>query len=148
MASSSQAVTLQELGTHLLNEVIRADAQMQLNQRQTWRELIDMNTQLVDSLGMGPASFLGVDEMRFDLALSPAKPSWWKRFGFRVGLVRDPYKVFKNYYQIHRKKDAQQPIVLSVVVSRNNKGKWDAEYKSDQIPELNPKDTHVAGVTG
>ncbi|MGD1844923.1 MAG: hypothetical protein ACFB10_05970 [Salibacteraceae bacterium] len=143
-----EPITLQQLSTHLLNEVIRADAQMQLNQRQTWKELIDMNTQLVDSIGMGPAPFLGVDEMRFDLSLTPAKPSRWQRFKARLGIGADPYQALKNHFVLHRSTATEQAIAVSIVVKRDNQGRWKAAQESSAEADLIPEESHVIGISG
>lgn len=71
------AFTLTELINHLTNQVIVADAEMQLKQAALWRNM--QNHQPYFD-GESHLKFLGLDELKLSVTLNPYKLSWYNRF--------------------------------------------------------------------
>ncbi len=62
---------------HLTQEVIRADAEMQLLQRSGW---IGLNKGFPLAEGLDHLEFLGLNEVRMTFLVEPVLPGLWERF--------------------------------------------------------------------
>ena len=111
--SKKGPLTLRELGQHLTREAIRASAQMELDQRDLWRDLIRTHSDLQESAGMGVPQYLGVDEMSFALHLVPYKESWFRRLWRGKPRFGD-----QPAYRFVNKPAKENPITFTITVTR------------------------------
>ena len=141
MGKKRTALTLGDLGRHLINEAITASAQMELNQRHLWNYLIRKNTELVNETGMGAASYLGLEQLSYSMDLIPYRPVWWRRL---LGL-KSKFPVGKTYL-LKKIKENKAHIHFTVTVSKKSPMVYEAKYATNPPTEIKPDETHVIGI--
>lgn len=114
---------------HLTQEVIRADAEMQLLQRSGW---IGLNKGFPLAEGLDHLEFLGLNEVRLTFRAEPVPSNLWARFmRWFKSLSGRPEPVAKNLYRlIPEEIEGKTGFKISITVSRGS----DRIYKVESEP--------------
>jgi hypothetical protein len=130
----------------LEDQVIEADAQMQLRQRLAWREFRQSIRNLGDidlTEGLDRLANLGLGAVRLRVRLEPVSqarlPRLWRWVRRRVGMDAPPAGAF---LMSTGKKHGPGALELSVTVTRNADGTWHSEARTD--PGTRGEVIHVA----
>jgi hypothetical protein len=113
---------------HFAQEIIIADAEMQLLQRQGWTEL-NQGFPLVE--GLDHLAYLGLTEVRMKFWLIPVKPGIWFRLRCLIlSLFGMPVPTIKRIYRLnHRKKAGKAGIEVIITIGRDNRGEVNIQSK-------------------
>lgn len=113
--------SLNDFITHCTQETLRADADMQLAQRDAWRSMNAGNPTIE---GFDHAAFLGVSTVNFSLHLEPAI-SWWRRFLANLRIWPLPAEPWDKYRLCPKKSATDGAIDLNVTVHRKPDGSFE-----------------------
>ena len=123
--------------SHIFKETIRADAEMQLLQRQAWIEL-NKELRLAQGLnlgeGLGQLEYLGLNEVRLTFWAEPVRPGFWSRLKRWVrSLLGKPEPVAKLMYDISSGLRAEKSgFNIAVTVSRGQDKKYTIKSEPDE----------------
>jgi hypothetical protein len=138
LPTTDQFFSLQEISRHLLNEVILADADFQLAQREAWRKVSE-NSEWMN--GFAQMESLKVNEFDFELNIQPYKPSLWRSLIWLIN-KRKPKGVM---YRVSKKAEKRKDIRVKIKLQRGKLGNYETEIQSDPPIEGKSEDTYVAG---
>jgi hypothetical protein len=113
---------------HLAQEIIIADAEMQLLQRQGWTEL-NQGFPLVE--GLDHLAYLGLTEVRMRFWLIPVKPGIWFRLrSLILSLFGLPAPTFKKTYRLNCRREAGKAgLEIIITIGRDKKGNMNIQSK-------------------
>lgn len=119
---------------HMMQEVIRADAEMQLLQRSGW---IGLNKGFPLAEGLDHLEFLGLNEVRLTFWAEPVQPGLWGRFKrWRKSLLGRPEPAAKSLYRLMPEElEGKTGFKISITVSRGQDRifKVESEPASDKL---------------
>jgi hypothetical protein len=138
LPTTNQFFSLQEISKHLLNEVILADADFQIAQREAWRN-VSASFKLMD--GFSQMESLQVNEFNFDLPIQPYKPSLWKNLIWMINKKRPP----GTLYRVSKRDDKRKDIHVKIKLQRGKLNGYETQIESNPPIEEKPEDTYVAG---
>ena len=138
MPTTDQFFSLQEISKHLLNEVVLADADFQLAQREAWREVSE-SSKLMD--GFAQMESLKVNEFDFELNIQPYKPSLWRSLVWLIN-KKKPQGIL---YRVSKRDDKRKGIQVKIKLQRGKLNSYETKIESDPPIEEKPENTYVAG---
>lgn len=138
LPTTDQFFSLQEISKHLLNEVILADADFQIAQREVWRKVSE-SSKLME--GFAQMESLKVNEFDFELNIQPYKPSLWRMLVWLIN-KKKPQGVM---YQVSKRNEKRKDIHVKIKLQRGKLGNYETQIQSDPPIEEKPEKTYVAG---
>ncbi len=139
MGFKKNIFTVREISLHVLNQVILADADFQINQRNAW---LQMGKSDETFAGFSKLSSLFLNEIDYSFELMPAPPSWWDKlkqfFGIRL-------KSDNSYYAIATANPTPSNLKIKISIKRDSPGKYDSEIATTPETPLKPEEINVIG---
>ena len=133
MVYTQEPVPFQAILEHIAQEVIRADAEMQLLQRVGWQGLIQ---KWPLAKGLDDLERLSLTQVKLKFWMEPARLSWWLRLKrFLRGLFGKRDSVPERVYRLAPgEKSRKGAVEVTVTVSRNEEGKFIANSAVTDTP--------------
>ena len=122
--------TIEELSNHLVNQVIMADADMQLKQGAAWRELTK-DTPL--TAGGSHLNFLGMEEASLGFSVALHRPFWMRVVG-----VFAP-KFAQKHQRLSLVSTAQSQFNVTIRVKRTIANRYEKEVDTNLPDDLKGK---------
>lgn len=133
--SKGNYFTLQSLINHVTNQVVMADAGMQLVQGETWQEL---TKDLPLAAGSSHLKFLGLDEIEFSFNLSEKRPNYMNRVLIWTKLAKPSERMI---YKVKPAKKSAYHLKITIKRTANKRFKADT---STNIPQgINIDNTYL-----
>lgn len=128
MSKTQEAMPFKTFLGHFAQEIIIADAEMQLLQRQGWTAL-NQGFPLVE--GLDHLAYLGLTEVRMRFWLMPVKPGIWFHIKCLIlSLFGMPVPTFKRIYRLNRRcKAGKAGLEILITIGRDNKGEINIQAK-------------------
>ena len=142
--SIDTTVIFADLLQHLIQEIIKADAEMQLLQRSAWSDLVKQYAREADdperppsysiAEGVDRLENLGLTQLQLEFRLAPVKRRWWKRLWCWLrtlfGKLSEKEKAqYRLVPQANR--SSTQSILVRLTIERGQDGKWKAHSQPD-----------------
>lgn len=128
MSNTQCGMPFEKFLGHFAQEIIIADAEMQLLQRQGWTEL-NQGFPLVE--GLDHLDYLGLTEVKMRFWLIPVKPGIWFRLrNLILSLCGMSVHTFKKIYRLNCRREAGKAgLEIIITIGRDKKENMNIQSK-------------------
>src|ERR1017187_9341788 len=140
MSLKNNVFTVKEIALHFLNQIIMADAEFQINQRNAWLQL-GKNDDLY--AGFAKLNLLFLNEIDYSFEITPTSFSFWDKMKM---IFSRQLKSGAMYYTMAK---ASEPSVsnlkITITIKRESAGKYNSDITTTPETSLKSEEINVIG---